>query len=208
MPSRLGKGGELPGSECQQSLTCDFVGSSSRDADPRNRVPVNAKLANRFYEPIILLKVLNATCDKKLSNAPDPSSDTTQSPKHIFQWFVNALAQLCDSEKGGNSVTAFVVLQNPDHIEYRFTSNQRDTQDFIRAQNFISSILHILGSMRTNEKQSAISDILRRSLSFSRSKVMVEAKTLKNRAEKCLSACKQENTDECEYEDLGLTSNS
>lgn len=171
-------------------------------------MPVNNKLAARFYEPIILLKVLNATCDRKLSDAPDPSSDMTQSSRDTFQWFVNALAQLCDSVKGGKSVTAFVVLQHPDHIEYRFTSNQRNTQEFLRAQTFISSILRILGSMQKNEKQSAISDILRASLSFSRSRVTEEIKKLKARAKECLSECELEDTDECEYEDITLTSNS
>ncbi|KAF8859182.1 hypothetical protein BDZ45DRAFT_725469 [Acephala macrosclerotiorum] len=173
-----------------------FLRSSSRGTDPRIRVLVNAKLANRFYEPIVLLKVLNTTCDKKPSNAPDPPSDMTQSLEHTFQWFVNTLAQLCDSEKGGKTVTAFTVLQHPDHIEYRFTSNQRDTEEFIRAQNFTSSILHILGSMQRHEKQSVISDILRRSLSFSRSGVTVEVRILKARAEECISACNIENTDE------------
>ncbi|CZR61727.1 uncharacterized protein PAC_11624 [Phialocephala subalpina] len=184
------------------------IGSSSRGTDPRIRVPVNAKLASRFYEPIVLLKVLNATCDKKPSNAPDPSPDMTQSPEHTFQWFVNTLAQLCDSDKGGKTVTAFTVLQHPDHIEYRFTSNQRGTEEFIRAQTFTSSILHILGSMQGHEKQSVISDILRRSLSFSRSGVTVEVRILKGRAEECISACEIENTDECEYEDLGPASNN
>ena len=167
---------------------------------------VNAKLAKRFYEPIVLLKVLNATYDKKPYNAPDPSSDMAQSPEHTFQWFVNTLAQLCDSEKGGKTVTAFTVMQYPDGIEYRFTSNQRDTEDFIRTQDFASSILHILGNMQGCEKQSVISNILRKSLSFSRSRVTVEVRILKARAEECISACKIENTDECEYEDLGFAS--
>lgn len=178
------------------------------DTDPRIRVLVNAKLANRFYEPIVLLKVLNATCDQKLSNALDPSSDMTQSAEHTFQWFANTLAQLCDSDKGGKTVTAFTVLQYPDCIEYRFASNQRDTKDLIRAQKFTSSILHILGNMQGHEKHRVISNILRRSLTFSRSRVTVEVRTLKARAEECISACKIENTDECEYEDLGLASNN
>jgi hypothetical protein len=167
-------------------------------------VPVKAKLAKRFYEPIFLLKALNATCDKKRSDAPDPSPDMTQSPKHTFQWFVNTLAQLCDSGKGGKTVTAFTVLKHPNHIEYRFTSNQRGTEEFIQAQDFTLSILNILGSMQEQEKQSVISDILRRSLSFSRSRVTVELKLLKTRAEECIRACKLEETDECEYEELSL----
>ena len=185
---------------------CGFTGSSLTGTDPRVRVRATAGFTNRFYEPIVLLDALNATCQKKPYNDPDPSSDPTRSPERTFQCFVNKLAQLCDNEKGGETVTAFTVLQHPDHIEYRFTSNQRDTDDFIRTQNFTTSILHILGNMEKREKQSVISDILRTSLSFSRSRVMVYVRLLKDQAVLCMSACKVENTIECEYEYLDLVS--
>ena len=97
-------------------------------------------------------------------------------------------------------MTSFAVLQHPDCIEYRFTSNQRNTEDFVRAQNFIASMLQILGSMQKYEKQSMISIFLRRSLSFGRLRVTLDLKILKDRAKECISACKVENTDECEYE--------
>lgn len=189
-------------------LICEFIGSSSTGTDPRVRVPVTVGFANRFYEPIVLLDALNATYKRKPYNDPDPSSDTTQSPERTFQCFVNKLAQLCDSDKGGETVTAFTVLQHPDHIEYRFASNQRDTEDFIRAQNFTTSILHILGSMEGREKQSVISNILQTSLSFSRPRVTVYVRLLRVQAEICISACKVENTTECEYKDLGVVSNN
>jgi len=189
-------------------LTCEFIGSSSTGSDPRVRVPVKVGFANRFYEPIVLLDTLNAACKRKPYNDSDPSSDMTQSPERTFQCFVNKLAQLCDSDKGGKTVTAFTVLQHPDHIEYRFTSNQRDNEDFIRAQNFTTSILHILGSMEGREKQSVISNILQTSMSFSRSRVTVYMRILKNQAVTCISACKVENTIECEYKDLGVVLNN
>lgn len=179
----------------------EYVGSSSRDTDPHPRdiVRVKSGLAKRFYEPIILLYVLNTTHKKKPSSTLDPSMDTTQSSE-LIQCFVNKLALLCDSDKGGGTVTAFTVLQHPDHIEYRFTSNQRDTDGFIRAQNFTTSILHILGGMEEHEKQSVITNILRTSLSFNRPRVISYLKTLKTQGELCASACKNENTNECENE--------
>jgi hypothetical protein len=169
-------------------------------------VRITSGFTNRFYEPIVLLDVLNATCEKKPYNEPDASSDTTQSPEHTFQCFVNKIAQLCDSEKGGETVTSFVVLQHPDHIEYRFTSNQRATADFNRAKNFTTSILRILGSMKRHEKQSVISDILRKSLSFSRSRVTVYMRLLKDQAGLCISACELEDSNECEYINVDLVS--
>src|SRR4051812_41755011 len=101
-------------------------------------IPVRSKLANRFYEPIILLVGLNMSWTDHLnSKAPDLLSDKAQSPKDAFQCFVNKLGQLCDSERHGKTVTAFVVLKFPDSIQYRFASNQREEEDLIHTKSFI-----------------------------------------------------------------------
>jgi hypothetical protein len=207
MPSRAGKYGELPDSRRVQSLIREFLGSSSIGTDPSARVRVTASFANRFYEPIVLLEVLNVKCEKMPPTAPDTSTNPTRS-EHIFQSFVNKLAHLCDTDKGGNTVTAFTVLKHPDQIEYRFTSNQRGTDDFVRAKDFITSILNILGNMEGHEKEGVISSILRKSLSFSRARLMVDMRILKSRVISCMNACEAENTDECKCEDLRLDSNN
>jgi hypothetical protein len=96
-------------------------------------------------------------------------------------------------------VTAFVVLQFPDHIEYRFTSNQRETRDFILGQKFITNILQTLGSAKKDELSDMTSHILRASLSFTRPRLEAYVDNLKKQAVPCIRACIMEDTDQCKY---------
>jgi len=171
--------------------------SANTDTDVRVLVPVKNCLTKRFYEATILLHVLNTACTNKPARALDSPLDTTQSAEHMFQCFVNKLAQLCDNEKGGNTVTSFTVLQYPDHIEYRFTSNQRTTEALNDTKHFSISILHILRNTQGYKKSRVISDILLTSLSFGRSRVTTYLRGFRDQAALCISACEMENTVEC-----------
>lgn len=167
--------------------------------NPRAPIQLSYAFANKFYGPIVLLSGLNAAC---IRNRPvyflDISTNAAQSPEQAFHDFVNKLAQLCDIERGGKTVTAFTVLQFPDHIQYLFTSNDRETEGFIRAQRFIISILNALGTAERHELQEKISNILRTSLSFTRPRVEAYVNVLKEQASVCISAGERENSDECE----------
>jgi hypothetical protein len=160
---------------------------------------VRSKLTNRFYEPIVLLDGLNdALIHNQFSKAPDLSLDAEQSPEHSFHCFVNKLGQLCDSKRGGDTVTAFVVLKYPDRIQYLFASNQREIEDLIRAQTFITYVLQTLGKTDKDKLQGMTSHILRESLSFTRPRVEYSVKVLKIQAAACISTCEKEETGECE----------
>ncbi|RFU78410.1 hypothetical protein TARUN_3811 [Trichoderma arundinaceum] len=41
---------------------------------------------------------------------PEPEVDAMD-PKQLFHAFVNKLGHVCDSEKGGDTVTSFVILK-------------------------------------------------------------------------------------------------
>lgn len=171
--------------------------SVNTDTDVRVLVPVKNGLKKRFYEATILLHVLNTACTKKPAGALDSPLDTNQPAKHIFQCFVNKLAQLCDNEKGGKTVTGFTVLQYPDHIEYRFTSNRRTTEALIDTKDFTISILQILRNTQGHDKSRVISDVLLTSLSFGRSRVTTYLRGFQHQAASCISACEMEDTVEC-----------
>jgi hypothetical protein len=174
-----------------------------------SRVPIqlNYAFANKFYGPIILLSALNDACiNSRPVNFPDLSLDAEKSPEHGFHDFVNKLAQLCDIERGGKTVTALAVLQYPDHIQYRFTSNNRETGELDHTQNFITTILNALGRAEKHNVQGITSNILRTSLCFTRPRVEAYVKTLKNEVTRCISAIQKENTEECKCNDLGLIS--
>jgi hypothetical protein len=162
---------------------------------------MRSKLANRFYEPIILLVGLNMAWEhNQISKAPDLSSDETESPERAFHNFVNKLGQLCDSERDGNTVTAFVVLEFPDRIQYRFASNHQEEEDLIRAKAFTTYLLQTLGGAGGDELQDKTSHILRKSLSFIRPRAGAYVKSLKKQAALCIEACARESTEDCEFE--------
>jgi len=170
------------------------------DASIREVVPVTSKLANRFYEPLIITLGLNAAYSLNQSpQNPDVQSDKAQSAEYDFHRFVDKLAQLCQTEPGGDSVTAFVVLNPPEGIQYRFACNQRKKDDLIQVKTYISSILTKLGTVSTDTLTEMISPILRQSLSFTRSKVQAYVRMLVEQTVDCIKACKRENTDECKY---------
>jgi hypothetical protein len=168
------------------------------NVNPRVPVQTSYGLANRFYGPIILLSALNDACvASRPVNFPNLSLDAEQSPERAFHDFVNKLAQLCDIERGGNTVTALTVLQYPDRIEYRFTSNQRDREGLDYTRNFITSILNALGEAKKHDFLRITSSILRKSLSFTRPRVQPYVDALKKQVTSCISVCRTENTDEC-----------
>jgi hypothetical protein len=177
------------------------------NTNPRIPVQISYKLANRFYGPIVLLSALNAACiHNRLAKFLDLSSEAAQSPERAFHDFVNKLAQLCDTERGGKTVTALTVLQYPDHIQYRFTVNNREVVELDRTQKFITSTLSSLAKAERHDVHSITSNILRASLSFARSRVEAYVNALKKEIVSCISASRREDTDECKYSELKVIS--
>ncbi len=133
------------------------------------------------------------------SKAPDLSLNVAESPELAFHNFVNKLGQLCDSERDGNTVTAFVVLHFPDRIQYRFASNNQEEDGLARAKAFITYVLQTLGGADGDELRDMTSHLLRKSLSFIRPRAGAYVKLLKKQAALCIEACTREGTEDCEF---------
>lgn len=177
----------------------EFAGHFSIKPNTMSPIPMRNKLTNRFYEPILLLFCLNKAWNQnQISKAPDLSLDMAETPEHAFHRFVNKLGQLCDSERNGKTVTAFVVLRFPDRIQYRFASNQQEEPELVRAQAFIMDVLKTLGTADGDELQDRTSHILRNLLSFTRPKVEAYIKSLKRNSALCIAVCIGEGTKDCE----------
>ncbi|KAH8589269.1 hypothetical protein B0O99DRAFT_725644 [Bisporella sp. PMI_857] len=164
-----------------------FTGPSSNGAIHRCPVPVEPKFANRFYEPIILLKSLNRACESSQApKTPDLLPDNTQSPEYAFHCFRGC----------GNTVTAFAVLSFPDRIEYRFASNQREEIDLIGARKFISYLIATLGKTEAHDLERITSHLLQTSLSFTRPRVTAYLHSLNKQSTSCIDTCTGEITKE------------
>jgi hypothetical protein len=175
--------------------------------NPRVLVELNYAFSNKFYGPIILLCALNDACiHSRPAKSPDLPSDGVQSPERAFHDFVNKLAQLCDIERGGKTVTSLAVLDELDHIEYRFTSNDRTADELNHTQKFITSILNALSRGAKHDVQAFTSRILRKALCFARPRVEPYLKALKKEVTSCINAIQRENTNEGEYHNFDVAS--
>ena len=102
----------------------------------------------RFFLPVILLKSLLKVFKKEKSIRV--LEDPRTVPLDVFETFVNKLGHICDSAKGGKKVTAFAVLQLG-VIQYYFSSNERDEEDYQRTSHYITDVLQTLGEASGEE---------------------------------------------------------
>jgi len=91
----------------------DGLGHSNFEYPPSpdlDIVPVKPKLLNRFYEPLVLLHVLDPS---RGSRIPRYSSDVECQEEELRRSFVDSVAYICDYEKGGDTVTAAAIQKEP-----------------------------------------------------------------------------------------------
>ncbi|KAK4442344.1 hypothetical protein QBC34DRAFT_499728 [Podospora aff. communis PSN243] len=110
-------------------------------------IPLVGSYNRRFYFPLILLASLRKTFQKSQSLRM-PNAENA--PPDVLKGFINKLGHICDSRKGGETVTAFAILQQGT-IQYCFTSNKRDEEDYQRTTHYITGILNILGEASDDE---------------------------------------------------------
>lgn len=181
-------------------------------------VPVElpAGLRKRFYEPLVFL-----WCLKEIFNRENKTRTSTRirdsvamaesSRQQMYFDFVNKLArtlfrispnlrryadmklEICDFEKGKDTITAFAVM-NPGMVMYYFASNNRDQSALEEVQDYITDILTMLGSASDEDLRNASSadhplynELLRKILRFNRPRI---EHYVRNMAEE-LSSCNE-----------------
>lgn len=106
-----------------------------------------AKLRRFLHPAEVLLVCLNDICPRgppqKASDAPP---NPNQSPEEMFHTFVNKLAQICDFEPKGGTITALAVIWNNARICYVLASNRRGTGALKNARAGLKAALDILKS--------------------------------------------------------------
>lgn len=74
------------------------------------------------------------------SGDPDNYLDLTS-----FQLFLCKLAQICDTMKGGDTITALVAQKAANGPAYLFASNNRKDMELEHTKNFLSDLLGFIG---------------------------------------------------------------
>ncbi|KAK3689313.1 hypothetical protein B0T22DRAFT_169856 [Podospora appendiculata] len=167
-------------------------------------VPLTPSVRHRFYEPVVFLFcIIAANFKNRTTRTPDLETDDGKSPTDSFRCFVNKLGQICDSERGGDTITAFAVLQ-PGMIEYRFASNSRDRNALNRVKKYVIKILRMLGDASNEELKtsdlsrhaSVFSVVLRTILAFNWPRIELHIAALKQQFGFCADACRLDESEE------------
>jgi hypothetical protein len=91
-------------------MSCQSVSGSESPKITTNRVLDRfPKLLRRFYEPLVL-SVLNPVRGIRFSNNDYRLDDSLD---ELRRSFINGLATICDSHKGGDTVTAAALQSTP-----------------------------------------------------------------------------------------------
>ena len=91
--------------DCSDRFSTDSQGLSKHRTNPVTR------LLHRFYEPLVLLLVLDPTRGvQNPQSFPDSKSDTSQD---LRRKFLDQLSWTCDYKRGGDSVSAIAAEAKP-----------------------------------------------------------------------------------------------
>lgn len=173
-----------------------FPNTVNMSTDDSNLVPLNPSLSLKFHESVLLLyclKEVKYQAESVKEPEPDLESDSGKSSRNSFRIFVDKLGQICDSELKGKTVTAFAILQ-PGQIQYRFASNQRNSDEVEDVKRYLFDLLNLLGATPDNQLNRVSGTILERVLAFNRPtiKQYIRNLTQQEGMDHCTKVCEEE----------------
>ncbi|KAK1826806.1 hypothetical protein QBC39DRAFT_363484 [Podospora conica] len=161
---------------------------------------LSPSLTRRFFLPIILLKSLLKVFKKEKSIRVLDDPKAVNARVDTYETYVNKLAHICDCAKGGKNVSAFAILQLG-VIQYYFTSNDRDEEEYEQTSDYITDVLNTLGkatdeevaSRSTNSVPSAVfRRLLQKILHFNLSRIKGYIYSMKKHLGFCIKVTKED----------------
>ncbi|KAH6603565.1 hypothetical protein Trco_008340 [Trichoderma cornu-damae] len=180
--------------------------ASSESSEPLDRtqeepIPLGSRIVHKFFEPIILLVALiDAVKHAAKPPPPEPPVDV-KDPKQLFCAFVNKLGHVCDSEKGGDTVTSFVILKDESmsgRAQYVFAANRQTDSQLQATAAYVKMLLHKVSQAPEGQlnQHYARGSLLYHILRFNRPRVSIYLRELRSQAQLCLQKCQADRTDE------------
>lgn len=167
---------------------------------------LTVKLRDRLtwlYEALVLLCGLIEACKRMQNGRYRQSSETGElggNSRTSLEFFSNKLAQICDNQPFGSTITALAIIQKPDKIQYIITSNQRSPED---AQSAVITIRKLLDKMalqtradvRDDDRSPVFRELLRSILLFHTQRVTLYESRLNQRLDQCIEELKTRSLD-------------
>ncbi|KAH7159207.1 hypothetical protein DER46DRAFT_686573 [Fusarium sp. MPI-SDFR-AT-0072] len=114
-----------------------------------------------------------------------------------FQFYVNKLAQVCDNERGGDTISAVAILRGSIGPNYVFGSNSKDIRGLTTTQDFVQALLDLVGKNPEGLQAAALGKrVFWFILSFNIPRLKEYLKLLNEAVQECLESCKRKNEDE------------
>ncbi|KAK1636385.1 hypothetical protein BDP81DRAFT_429600 [Colletotrichum phormii] len=164
--------------------------------------PISLRLCkrlNRFYEALTLLYSLVQACPtsgQQLNKTPSDVAEPGENHRAILNCFMNKLAQICDNQRGGKTVTSVAIIQLPDILVYTFASNQRSAKEIAEVEGFIFSVLEYLSETDAAPSDSeddvtskSFQHILGQILFFHRRRIQCYRAGLAKALSQCIADC-------------------
>ena len=151
---------------------------------PRPRFSDRNKLLHRFYEPLVLLHVLDNIQGDHIARAGSENPSLDGIPQNeLRRRFLDSLSYICDSEKGGDTITAIAAAMPP--LTYYVACNKTPKANVI---SFLRSTLKQLGSVYGPDGRLCLeveNKVLEDCVTFSQKRIKTYWKFLKCSLKKC-----------------------
>ncbi|KAL9474040.1 hypothetical protein ACSS6W_008420 [Trichoderma asperelloides] len=179
----------------QSAATDSLSASLPLDTTTENPIPSTIRAVHKFFEPIILYAAL---IDAVRHTAKPPKSEPNpniEDPEQLFCSFINKLSHVCDRERGGDTVTSFVVRRNPGNParpQFVFAVNRQTDSELLDTAVYVKTLLRIVNQAPDGEmnQHDARSSLLYHILRFNRPRVSFYLSNLESQAMQCLEQCK------------------
>ncbi|KAF4472242.1 hypothetical protein FALBO_841 [Fusarium albosuccineum] len=150
-----------------------------------------------LYEPLVLEYAMIQSCalTREEPNSYSPVAfDDFQSDEDAFQTLANKLAQVCDNERGGDTVTALTVLQAERGPEFVLASNRKDQAGLQSTEVFLNRLLRLVGDNPEGLNRNALEKrVLWMMLSFNIPRVTEYQQNLRKALDVCLKLLGQQD---------------
>lgn len=148
------------------------------------RMDPTERLLHRFYEPLVLLMLLDPTRGVRSTNVvPDSRSDTSQD---LRRKFLDQLSWTCDHRHGGHTVSAIAAEANPQGTIFWLAANTNPKQKVLLHLEWILKQLENSSSVSEQEREELENKITARCIEFSKDKVKNYCRQLRHLTRICV----------------------
>ncbi|KAM3475002.1 hypothetical protein MY5147_003985 [Beauveria neobassiana] len=138
----------------------------------------------------LLYEAVNETCRAGAEAAYSSGVAGQEESLSDTETFLCKLAQICDSQKGGDTITALACLTGRDGLEYIICSNSRQDSELNECVRFLTKLLNYVMTNPDELQAKALrKQVLWRILKFNIGRVSHYLKALFEMVQRCINDC-------------------